>query len=175
MKSCNVALRLAARVSFGAPTPTNAGMPSALEEEILYGSLQILALQATLAASRKREASLTTELEELRAVGGGDDGGAVSFDVEKLHVTVAERDVEVAGLRQQLAQANASLLASAAREEEVAAERVAAIEEATKVRLLLARCHDALRQEVRWGSEQVETITGMVESNRAASAEQPAS
>ena len=99
----------------------------------------------------------------------------MSFDVEKLHVTVAERDVEVAGLRQQLAQANASLLASAAREEEVAAERVAAIEEATKVRLLLARCHDALRQEVRWGSEQVETITGMVESNRAASAEQPAS
>ena len=145
-------------------------MPSALEEEILYGSLQIMALQGNLAASREREALLTAELEELR-------GGGATFVVEKvenLRVTVAERDVEVARLRQQLVQATDSLLASAAREEVIAAERVAAIEEATKVRLLLARCHDALRQEVRWGSEQVETITGMVESNRVASADQPA-
>ena len=144
-------------------------MPSALEEEILYGSLQIMALQGNLAASREREALLTAELEELR-------GGGATFvvEVENLRVTVAERDVEVAGLRQQLVQATDSLLASAAREEVIAAERVAAIEDATKVRLLLARCHDALRQEVRWGSEQVETITGMVESNRVASADQPA-
>ena len=143
---------------------------SALHDEILWGSLQVLSLQGMIAAGRAREAALEAEMVELRAAAAatGSAAAAGSFEEESLRIALAARDGEVVALQTKLVRTEGARDAATVRAEAASAERVAAVEEATMLRLLLARCHDALRQEVKWGGEQVAVITGMVQENRGA-------